>query len=163
MFERLRSMVEEYNKSGRGKAALQEFDANTGKAFILCVVTGLMCRVHEKIPQAHELCYMDASASFELLNTSITLLYDLNRDLDPTARVKSCSMIRVQAESFKRRKIEGSGGRKRKLPNIICEEKENFDPHVIPARKKKTTAKKGHNISMNIVELKVFYFISLLN
>ena len=38
-------MVEEYNKSGRGKAALQKFDANTGKAFILCVVTGLMCRV----------------------------------------------------------------------------------------------------------------------
>jgi len=127
IFERLWSMVEEYNKSGRGKhkAALQEFDAYTGKAFILCIVTGLMCRVHEKIPQAHELCYMDASASFELLNTSITLLYDLNRDLDPTARVKSCSMIRVQVESVKRRKIEGSSGRKRKLSNIICEEKEN--------------------------------------
>ena len=75
MFERLRSIVEEYNNSGWGKAALQEFDANTGKALILCVVTGLMCRVHEKIPQARELCYMDASASFEHLNMSITLLY----------------------------------------------------------------------------------------
>jgi len=75
MFERLRSIVEEYNNSGWGKAALQEFDANTGKALILCVVTGLMCRVHEKILQACELCYMDASASFEYLNMSITLLY----------------------------------------------------------------------------------------
>jgi hypothetical protein len=75
MFERLKSMVEEYNNSGRGKAVLQEFDAKTGKAFILCIVTGLMQRVHEKIPQARELCYMDASASFEHLNMSITLLY----------------------------------------------------------------------------------------
>ncbi|CAG8546273.1 3688_t:CDS:10, partial [Paraglomus occultum] len=32
-------------------------------------------RVHEKVPQARELCYMDASASFEHLNMSITLLY----------------------------------------------------------------------------------------
>jgi hypothetical protein len=35
----------------------------------------MMCRVHEQIPQAGELCYVDASASFEPLNTSITLLY----------------------------------------------------------------------------------------
>ena len=34
-----------------------------------------MCHVHEKVPQAGELCYMDASASFDPLNTSITLLY----------------------------------------------------------------------------------------
>ena len=75
MFERLRSIVKEYNNSGQGKAALQEFDANTGKLLILCVVMGLICRVHEKIPQAHELCYMDALASFKHLNMSITLLY----------------------------------------------------------------------------------------
>ena len=92
------------------------------------------------------------SAKSKSIPRLTSYLYDLNRDLDPTARVKSCSMIRVQVESVKRRKIEGSGGRKRKLPNIICEEKENFDPHVIPARKKKTTAKKGHNLSMNIVK-----------
>lgn len=75
MFERLGSIVEEYNNSGQGKAVLQEYDVRTGNAFILCIVTGLMYRVHEKILQAGELCYMDASALFEQLNTSITLLY----------------------------------------------------------------------------------------
>ena len=51
MFERLAKAVNDYNISGNGKAVLQEYDANTKKAFILCVVTGLMSRVHEKIPQ----------------------------------------------------------------------------------------------------------------
>jgi hypothetical protein len=68
-------MVQDYNSSGQGKAILQEYDAHTGKAFILCIVTNLMCRVHEKVPQAGELCYMDASASFDPLNSSITLIY----------------------------------------------------------------------------------------
>ncbi|PKB99211.1 hypothetical protein RhiirA5_462455 [Rhizophagus irregularis] len=75
MFERLGEVVENYNLLGNGKAVLQEFDAEVGKSFILCIVTGLMCRIHEKVPQAGEICYMDASASFEPLNTSITLLY----------------------------------------------------------------------------------------
>ena len=75
MFERLAEVVNDYNSSGNGKAVLQEFDACTKKAFILCIVTGLMSQVHEKIQQACEICYMDASASFEPLNTSITLLY----------------------------------------------------------------------------------------
>ena len=39
---------------------------------------------------------------------------------------------------------------KAKAPNTICEEKENLDPHVIPARKKKATAKKSHNLSMHV-------------
>ncbi|RGB43004.1 hypothetical protein C1646_750388 [Rhizophagus diaphanus] len=34
-----------------------------------------MCRVHEKILQAGELCYMDTSASFEPLDSLITLIY----------------------------------------------------------------------------------------
>jgi hypothetical protein len=75
MFKRLVEVVNEYNNSGKGKAALQEYDSHTGKALILCVVTGLMSRVHEKILQSGEICYMDASASFEPLNTLITLLY----------------------------------------------------------------------------------------
>ena len=75
MFERLAETIENYNKSDNGRAAMQEYDSQAGKAFILCIVTSLMCRIHEKIPQAGELCYMDASASFEPLNTSITLLY----------------------------------------------------------------------------------------
>ncbi|CAB4439790.1 unnamed protein product [Rhizophagus irregularis] len=75
MFERLAEIVQDYNSSGQGKAVLQEYDAYAGKAFILCIVTNLMCRVHEKILQAGELCYMDASASFEPLNSSITLIY----------------------------------------------------------------------------------------
>ena len=75
MFERLVSLVEDYNNLGYGKVALQEYDVHNGKAFILCIITGLMYRVHEKVLQARELCYMDASSSFEPLNTSITLLY----------------------------------------------------------------------------------------
>ena len=61
-------------------------------------------------------------------------------------------MIRVQVESVKRQKTESSGSRKRKLPNTIHKKKENLDPHVIPARKKKLTAKKSHNLSMHIAE-----------
>ena len=75
MFERLAITVENYNKSGQGRAILQEYDANTKKSFILCIVTNLMARVHEKVRQAGEICYMDASASFDPLNNSITLLY----------------------------------------------------------------------------------------
>lgn len=54
---------------------MQEYNANSECAFILCIVTNLMARVHEKIIQAGEICYVDASASFDPLNTSITLLY----------------------------------------------------------------------------------------
>ena len=75
MFERLTKVVEDYNSSSNGRAVLQEYDAQVEKAFILCVVTSLMCCVHEKVIQAAELCYMDAFALFEHLNTSITLLY----------------------------------------------------------------------------------------
>jgi len=75
MFKRLEVVVRDYNASGLGKAALQEYDARVRKAFIICIVTELMSRVHEKVPQAAEICYVDASASFELLNTSITLIY----------------------------------------------------------------------------------------
>jgi hypothetical protein len=60
MFKRLEEVVKNYNYSGLGKAVLQEYDARVGKAFILCIVTGLMSRVHEKVPQAAELCYVDA-------------------------------------------------------------------------------------------------------
>lgn len=68
-------VVNDFNNSGQGKAIIQEYDANDRKSFILCVVTSFMCRVHEKIRQAGELCYMDASSSFEPLNNSITLFY----------------------------------------------------------------------------------------
>ena len=59
-------------------------------------------------------------------------------------------MIRVQVESVKRRKSEGSG-RKRKLPANI-KEKENSDPQVIPYRKKRTTSKKEHKLSKNVLK-----------
>ncbi|CAG8481492.1 6050_t:CDS:2 [Scutellospora calospora] len=75
MFERLSTIIEDYNTSGLGKAVMQEYDANSKNAFILCIVTNLMARVHEKIIQAGEICYVDASASFDSLNTSVTLLY----------------------------------------------------------------------------------------
>lgn len=75
MFQRLKDEVNNYNNSGQGRAIFQEYDSQLGKAYILCIVTNLMSRIHEKIHQASELCYVDASASFEPLNTSVTLLY----------------------------------------------------------------------------------------
>src|SRR5205085_11987377 len=72
---RLTEVIESYNNSDNGRAVMQMYDSQAGNAFILCIVTSLMCRVHEKVLQSGELCYMDASASFEPLNTSITLLY----------------------------------------------------------------------------------------
>jgi hypothetical protein len=81
-----------------------------------------------------------------------SFLYDINRNFDPTACLKSGPMIPVQVEFIKRRKTEKSGGRKRKLPAIVNEEKENFDPQAVPARKKKKTGKKDHNLSMHIAK-----------
>src|SRR5438046_7164761 len=75
MFNWLQEMVIQYNNSNNGKAILQIYDSTTHTPFILCIVTGLMRRVHEKIHQAGELCYFDASAAFDPLNTSISLLY----------------------------------------------------------------------------------------
>ena len=92
------------------------------------------------------------SAKSKSIPRLTSFLQDINRDLDPTVRVKSGSMIRVQVKSVKRRKTESSGSRKRKLPNTNCENKENLDPHVIPARKKKVTAKKSHNLSTHIAK-----------
>ena len=80
-----------------------------------------------------------------------SFLYDLNHDLDPMARIKSGAHIRVQVESIKRYKTEGSGA-KRRLPAVpIHDGKENLDPQAIPARKKKKTAKKEHNLSKNVL------------
>ncbi|RGB43005.1 hypothetical protein C1646_750389 [Rhizophagus diaphanus] len=75
MFERLTEVIDNYNSLGNGRAIMQEYDAQAGKAFILCIMTSLMCRIHKKILQAGELCYVNFSASFNPLNTSITLLY----------------------------------------------------------------------------------------
>ena len=79
-----------------------------------------------------------------------SFLYDLDRNFDPAARLKSGPMIRVQVESIKRRKTENSSGSKQKLPAAVNVEKENIDPQIIPARKKKKAGKKDHNLSMNI-------------
>ena len=59
-------------------------------------------------------------------------------------------MIRVQVESVKRCKTEGSG-RKRKLP-VSVKEKENSDPQLIPSRKKRKTSKKEHKLSKNVLK-----------
>ena len=81
-----------------------------------------------------------------------SFLYDINRNLDPTVRVNSGAMIRVQVESVKRRKTERSGGGKRRISATIREGKENMDPQIIPTRKKKKTGKKEHNLSAHIAE-----------
>ena len=75
IFEHLAEVVKNYNCSGNSKAVLQEYDARVGKAFILCIVISLMCHVYEKVLQAEEFYYIDASTLFEPFNTSITLLY----------------------------------------------------------------------------------------
>ncbi|CAG8720386.1 4263_t:CDS:2, partial [Gigaspora margarita] len=207
MFKRLVDVVNGYINSGHGKAILQEYNANYGSSHIFCIVTGLMCRMHEKILQTGEICHVDASSSF---NTSITLfytgcmidalplglfitsdeneatlknaidllgqieeidisegnaskfilflenvkndyqnvsfLYGLNYQLDPTANIRSGSMIRVQVESMKRCKLGLSN--KCRLPAI--ENKENLDPQVIPNRKKRKANRKEHDLSKRI-------------
>ncbi len=75
MFEWLAKVIKDYNDSGQGKAVFQAYNALEGKVFILCIITSLISRIYEKIFQAEKLCYVDASASFELLNTLITLFY----------------------------------------------------------------------------------------
>ena len=72
MFKCLVEVVNDYNNSNKGKAILQEYDLCIEKVFILY---GLINWVHEKILQFNEICYVDTSTSFELLNMSITLLY----------------------------------------------------------------------------------------
>ncbi|GES89782.1 hypothetical protein GLOIN_2v1883854 [Rhizophagus clarus] len=68
-----------------------------------------------------------------------SFLYDLNRNIDPMARINSGAHIRVQVESVKRRKTQGSSN-KRRISVPTRNEKENLDPQAIPARKKKKTA-----------------------
>ena len=68
-----------------------------------------------------------------------SFLYDICSHVDPT--------IRVQVESIRRRKTEGSS-RKRKLPSI--KNKENLDPQTIPNRKTRKSGKKEHNLSKNV-------------
>ncbi|CAG8805163.1 37855_t:CDS:2, partial [Gigaspora margarita] len=53
---------------------------HNGKSIFECLDSIILeynnsARIYEKISQAQEICYMDASASFDPLNTSITLLY----------------------------------------------------------------------------------------
>ncbi|PKY16521.1 hypothetical protein RhiirB3_428915, partial [Rhizophagus irregularis] len=79
----------------------------------------------------------------------VSFLYDMNSNLNPVVNIRSGSMIRVQVESIKRRKTEGSGC-KRKLPFSV-KEKENWNPQVIPHRKKRKTNKKDHNLSENVL------------
>ncbi|PKY48525.1 hypothetical protein RhiirA4_464155 [Rhizophagus irregularis] len=66
---------------------------------------------------------------------------------------RSGSMIRVQVESVKRQKTEGSG-RKRKSFSITNnkENLENSDPQIIPGRKTKKIGKKEHNLSKNVLK-----------
>jgi len=61
-------------------------------------------------------------------------------------------MIRVQVESVKWQKIEGSSGIRRKLPVTVNEGKENLDSYVIPFRKKKKTGKKAHDLNENVLK-----------
>ncbi|CAG8452444.1 11865_t:CDS:2 [Gigaspora rosea] len=67
----------------------------------------------------------------------VLFLYDINRNIDPLARVKSGAKIRVQVKSVKYRKTNNNS-------------KENIDQHIIPARKIRAKGKKVHNLSRNI-------------
>ena len=90
------------------------------------------------------------AAKSKSISRLCSFLYDINRDVDPMVHVKSGAHIQVQVESIKRRKIEGDGV-KRRLPVPKNNEKENLDPQTIPARKKRKTGKKEHNLSKNIL------------
>ncbi|CAG8752336.1 8540_t:CDS:2 [Gigaspora margarita] len=71
-----------------------------------------------------------------------SFLYNVKSGSDPIGRVKSGAKIHVQVESVKHRKT--------RLNTKHSKEKENNDPHIIPARKVWAVKKKKHNISQNI-------------
>jgi hypothetical protein len=75
MFEKLQKEVQLYNESGLESAILHQYNRELGQPFVLAIVTNIMKRVHERVRQAGEICYFDASSSFDPLNTSVTLLY----------------------------------------------------------------------------------------
>ena len=89
------------------------------------------------------------AAKLKSIPRLVFFLYELNSHLDPAVNIRSGFMIRVQVESIKRRKTEGLG-RRRKLPSI--QDKENLDPQMIPNRKRKNVARKGHNLNKNILK-----------
>ena len=80
-----------------------------------------------------------------------SFLYDLHCDLDSTIHIKSGVNIRVQVESIKRWKTEGSSSKQR-LNVPTNEGKENLDPQIIPAWKKKKMGKKDYNLSKHIMK-----------
>ncbi|CAB4444911.1 unnamed protein product [Rhizophagus irregularis] len=69
-------------------------------------------------------------------------LYDLNRNIDPMVAIKSGAHIRVQVESIKRRKTEGSSA-KRKLPGSKYEEKKIWTLKLFLSEKRRNWAKKN--------------------
>ena len=87
-------------------------------------------------------------AKSKLISWLNTFLYDIKRGLDPLVHIKSGSMIRVQAESIKRRK-SGGGGAKWKYSINIGANNEN-DPQNIPKCKTWKTSKKEHNLGKNV-------------
>ena len=68
-----------------------------------------------------------------------SFLYDICSHVDPTIRIRSGSMIRVQVESIRRRKMEGSS--RKKTPFI--KNKENLDSQTISNRKQENRVKKN--------------------
>ncbi len=94
-------------------------------------------------------CYI--VAKLKSIPRLASFLYNIDHNLDPTVNIRSGSMIRVQVESVKWRKTEGSG-RKRKLP-VNIKEKENSDSQSIPSQKKRRTSKKDHKLSENILKI----------
>ncbi|CAG8451957.1 3705_t:CDS:2 [Gigaspora rosea] len=64
-----------------------------------------------------------------------TFLYNINCNTDLLVRMRSGTKIHVQIESVKRRKL--------------VDNKENSDPHTIPAHKVRSVSKKGHRLSKN--------------
>ncbi|CAG8592386.1 14373_t:CDS:2, partial [Gigaspora rosea] len=77
------------------------------------------------------------SISITRLNS---FLHNINSNVDAT-RIKSGAIIRVQVESVKRRKLEGSS-RVRKSGANVNRMKENVDSQTILSRKKRKVNKK---------------------
>jgi hypothetical protein len=78
MWKKLEELVNEYNQNKYGIAKLIPYDSSINQAFILIVVTKLMLKVHQYVQQAGEICYIDASSSFESNNIPFTFIYTSN-------------------------------------------------------------------------------------
>uniref|UniRef100_A0A7M5V8P8 MULE transposase domain-containing protein n=1 Tax=Clytia hemisphaerica TaxID=252671 RepID=A0A7M5V8P8_9CNID len=75
MFKNLEERISSFQQSNPDNLVkLQHFNAEENVPLILCIITPLMQRVHEKVPTAAELVFIDSTSNTEEFNLRVFLL-----------------------------------------------------------------------------------------